>query len=104
MKTRPPDPWKPDVYQLALAPECVTEASPTYRPIWQLKPTLSLSIITLYDGERYEGIPGQANFRTVKFAENVIPVRLPELSRSSATLDAATSTSLRGAAQSDKRA
>ena len=37
-----------------------------------------LQVITLYDGERYEGIPGERKFRIVRFAENSIPVRLPE--------------------------
>lgn len=36
-----------------------------------------LQIITLYDGERYEGIPGERRFRIVRFSENSIPVRLP---------------------------
>jgi lipopolysaccharide export system permease protein len=36
-----------------------------------------VQVITLYDGERYEGIPGERRFRIVKFAENTIPVRLP---------------------------
>jgi lipopolysaccharide export system permease protein len=39
-----------------------------------------LQIITLYDGERYEGVPGERRFRIVRFAENSIPVRLPALS------------------------
>jgi lipopolysaccharide export system permease protein len=39
-----------------------------------------LQVITLYDGERYEGIPGERRFRIVRFAENTIPVRLPALS------------------------
>jgi len=34
-------------------------------------------VITLYDGERFEGIPGERKFRIVRFAENTIPVRLP---------------------------
>jgi lipopolysaccharide export system permease protein len=36
-----------------------------------------LQVITLYDGERFEGIPGERKFRIVRFAENTIPVRLP---------------------------
>ncbi|HET9865609.1 MAG TPA: LPS export ABC transporter permease LptF, partial [Steroidobacteraceae bacterium] len=36
-----------------------------------------LQVITLYDGERFEGIPGERRFRIVRFAENTIPVRLP---------------------------
>ncbi len=39
-----------------------------------------LQVITLYDGQRFEGIPGERKFRIVRFAENTIPVRLPPLS------------------------
>jgi lipopolysaccharide export system permease protein len=38
-----------------------------------------LQVIRLYDGERYEGIPGERRFRIVRFAENSIPVRLPPM-------------------------
>jgi len=34
-------------------------------------------ILTLYDGERFEGVPGSAEFRTVRFAEHVVPVQVP---------------------------
>jgi lipopolysaccharide export system permease protein len=34
-------------------------------------------ILTLYDGQRFEGVPGSAEFRTVRFAEHVIPVQVP---------------------------
>lgn len=33
----------------------------------------------LYDGERYEGTPGDGEFRMIKFSEGGIPVRLGEL-------------------------
>ncbi len=33
--------------------------------------------ITLYDGERFEGDPGGAQFRIMSFAEHIIPVQLP---------------------------
>ncbi|HEV7608620.1 MAG TPA: LPS export ABC transporter permease LptF [Steroidobacteraceae bacterium] len=46
-----------------------------------------LQVITLYDGERYEGIPGERRFRIVRFAENTIPVRLPALSGGSVALE-----------------
>jgi lipopolysaccharide export system permease protein len=82
----------------------VIEVAVAKRATHAVSADLSLSIITLYDGERYEGVPGQANFRTVRFAENVIPVRLPDLTKSSATLDAATSSSLRGAVDREQRA
>jgi lipopolysaccharide export system permease protein len=39
-----------------------------------------LQVIRLFDGERYEGIPGERRFRIVRFAENSIPVRLPPMS------------------------
>ena len=29
-----------------------------------------VQVITLFDGERYEGIPGERHFRIVRFAEN----------------------------------
>ena len=34
-------------------------------------------ILTLYDGERLEGVPGSAEFRIVRFAEHVVPVQVP---------------------------
>jgi lipopolysaccharide export system permease protein len=37
-------------------------------------------VITLYDGERYEGVPGMAQFRVVRFAEQQLPVTLPPVS------------------------
>ncbi len=40
-----------------------------------------MQVITLYDGERFEGIAGERRFRIVRFAENTIPVRLPALRR-----------------------
>ena len=49
-----------------------------------------LQVITLFDGERYEGIPGERKFRIVRFAENTIPVRLPprsELRRAAVSSD-----------------
>jgi lipopolysaccharide export system permease protein len=46
-----------------------------------------MQLITLYDGERYEGVPGERKFRIVRFAENTIPVRLPELTESATGLE-----------------
>jgi len=46
-----------------------------------------LQVITLFDGERFEGIPGERRFRIVRFAENTIPVRLPALSAGAVALD-----------------
>ena len=36
----------------------------------------ALHVLVLYDGERYEGAPGQAEMRRVRFAEHGIPVRV----------------------------
>jgi lipopolysaccharide export system permease protein len=36
-------------------------------------------ILTLYDGERFEGVPGSPEFRIVRFAEHVVPVQVPAL-------------------------
>ncbi|HUO81038.1 MAG TPA: LPS export ABC transporter permease LptF [Steroidobacteraceae bacterium] len=36
----------------------------------------TLHVLVLYDGERYEGTPGQAEMRRVRFAEHGIPVRI----------------------------
>ena len=46
-----------------------------------------LQVITLYDGERYEGIPGERRFRIVRFKENTIPVRLPALTDGTVALE-----------------
>jgi len=53
----------------------------------EISPDGSLHTMTLYDGERYEGVPGSAQFRIVRFAENVIPVRLPEAETGPASLE-----------------
>lgn len=45
--------------------------------------------ITLYDGERYEGEPGGARYRIMRFAEHTIPVRMPPPVVSVSDLDAA---------------
>jgi lipopolysaccharide export system permease protein len=39
----------------------------------------STHTLTLYNGERFEGVPGSAEFRIVRFGEHVIPVRVPKL-------------------------
>jgi len=36
-------------------------------------------ILTLYSGARFEGVPGTAEFRMVRFAEHVVPVQVPAL-------------------------
>ena len=43
----------------------------------EVTPDGQIHRITLYDGERFEGIPGSAQFRIMRFAEHVIPVQMP---------------------------
>ncbi|MDJ0940025.1 MAG: LPS export ABC transporter permease LptF [Woeseiaceae bacterium] len=38
-----------------------------------------IRLLVLYEGRRYEGVPGTASFRVVEFAEHGIPYRLPSL-------------------------
>jgi lipopolysaccharide export system permease protein len=44
--------------------------------------------ITLYKGERFEGIPGSPRFRIVKFGEHFVPVQVPKLTDSVTSLEA----------------
>jgi len=45
--------------------------------------------ITLYDGERFDGVPGSAQFRITRFAEHAVPVQVPPPVDSVTDLDAA---------------
>ena len=45
-------------------------------------------ILTLYEGERLEGVPGSAEFRIVRFAEHVVTVQLPPLTDAVRDLEA----------------
>jgi lipopolysaccharide export system permease protein len=64
----------------------------------------SLHTLTLYDGERYEGVPGQAQFRIVRFLENVIPVRTPEVDATRTPLEAVPTARLLGSGDRKERA
>jgi lipopolysaccharide export system permease protein len=35
-------------------------------------------LVTLFNGRRYEGVPGQENFRVIEFREHGIPIATPE--------------------------
>ena len=48
----------------------------------------STHTLTLYNGERFEGVPGSAEFRIVRFAEHVIPVQVPEIADAVTALEA----------------
>jgi lipopolysaccharide export system permease protein len=43
--------------------------------------------ITLYDGQRLEGIPGDTRYRIMRFDEQLIPIRTPESSQRSQRVD-----------------
>lgn len=60
--------------------------------------------ITLYDGERYEGVPGGGAYRIVRFAEHVIPVRVPQLDRSVTNLEALPTAALWRSGDPERRA
>ncbi len=61
--------------------------------------------ITLYDGERLEGVPGSAQFRIItKLTEFTIPVQTPPLRDGPGDLDAAPTRELLGATALDRQA
>jgi lipopolysaccharide export system permease protein len=61
--------------------------------------------ITLYDGERYEGVPGSAQFLILKkFSQLSIPIRIPPLRDAAADLDAVPTRELIGAPALDRQA
>jgi len=52
-------------------------------------------ILTLYDGERLEGVPGSPEFRIVRFAEHVVTVQVPMITDVVRDLEARSTSSLR---------
>ncbi|HSN70572.1 MAG TPA: LPS export ABC transporter permease LptF [Steroidobacteraceae bacterium] len=58
----------------------------------------------LYDGERYEGVPGEGEFRVVRYSEHGIPVRLPQLEVSSRKRDLVPTVDLIGSGAAEDRA
>jgi lipopolysaccharide export system permease protein len=64
----------------------------------------NLQVITLYDGERFEGIPGERKFRIVRFAENSIPVRLPAMSDGVVALEGISTATLAASNKPEQRA
>ena len=58
----------------------------------------------LYDGYRYEGVPGSAEWRIVEFKEHGIPVRLPELKSGKSAAERKTTRDLVGSPDSEDRA
>jgi lipopolysaccharide export system permease protein len=51
-------------------------------------------IFVLYDGERYEGVPGSSEFRIARFKELGLPVRMPGLEQDVQHADSKSSLSL----------
>lgn len=63
-----------------------------------------LHTLTLFDGQRYEGVPGSREFRIVRFATNVIPVRVPPLAMAGGELDALPTAALWGSTDPEQHA
>jgi lipopolysaccharide export system permease protein len=61
-------------------------------------------ILTLYDGERFEGVPGSAEFRIVRFAEHVVPVQVPVVTDVIRNLEARSTASLLSSHEPAERA
>ena len=60
--------------------------------------------ITLYDGERFEGVPGSPEFRIVRFAEHVVPIQVPTPQDVIKNIDALPTDDLLGSTDPEKRA
>ncbi len=60
--------------------------------------------ITLYDGDRYEGVPGSARFLTLHSSEIIIPVEVPKLGDAVVKLEGARTSDLIGSDDREKRA
>lgn len=60
--------------------------------------------ITLYDGERFEGVPGSPQFRIVRFAEHVVPIQVPTPSDVIKNIEAQPTADLLGSTDPEKRA
>jgi lipopolysaccharide export system permease protein len=75
-----------DTYEIAVADRARHEISPDR----------TLHTLTLLDGERYEGRPGSAEFRRVRFEENVIPVRVPQGTPGKSDIESMPTTALLG--------
>ena len=40
-----------------------------------------MHLVTLFNGQRYEGVPGRDDFRVIEFREHGIPIATPEDAR-----------------------
>jgi lipopolysaccharide export system permease protein len=82
----------------------VVEVALAQRARHSVSPDGSTHTITLYDGERYEGLPGSPEFRIVHFSEHTIPVQMPAVSSVVKNLEAQPSRALWESSDLNKRA
>jgi len=60
--------------------------------------------ITLYDGERFEGVPGSPKFVRMRFTESTIPMEVPKLADAVTALEAESTQTLLQSTDREKRA
>jgi lipopolysaccharide export system permease protein len=82
----------------------VVEVALAQRARHSVSPDGSTHTITLFDGERYEGPPGGAEFRLMHFSEYTIPVQVPMVSDVVKNLEAQPSRALLESTDPNKRA
>jgi lipopolysaccharide export system permease protein len=61
-------------------------------------------ILTLYDGERFEGVPGSAQFRMLRFGVHTVPVRVPQSGDTVTAIEAQPTGALLGSPSLPERA
>jgi lipopolysaccharide export system permease protein len=82
----------------------VVEVALAARASHAVTPDGMTHILTLYDGERFEGVPGSAQFRIVRFAEHVVPVQVPVVTDVIRNLEARPSAALLASHDPNQRA
>ncbi|HLJ37888.1 MAG TPA: LPS export ABC transporter permease LptF, partial [Steroidobacteraceae bacterium] len=75
----------------------VVEVALAQRARHDVTPDGLTHILTLYDGQRFEGVPGSREFRMLSFAEHVVPVRVPQSTDAVTALEARPTAALLGA-------
>jgi lipopolysaccharide export system permease protein len=82
----------------------VVEVALAQRARREVAPDGQTYVLTLYDGARFEGVPGSAQFRMLHFAEHVVPVRIPQSNDVVTALEARPTGMLLGSAGLPERA
>jgi lipopolysaccharide export system permease protein len=82
----------------------VVEVAVAARASHSVSPDGMTHIIKLYDGERFEGVPGSAEFRIVRFAEHEVPMQVPRSQDAITSLDAQPTAALVGSRDPNKSA